>query len=78
MISELLKRVYAIDVLECDECGCRMRILAVIPQSDATAAILDCLGMTPERPRCRAPPPAEDCWEANSRQAAQAQPEGSS
>jgi len=46
---ELMQRVFAIDVLECPDCGAAMRILAAIHPPDATQAILDCLGL-PSRP----------------------------
>jgi len=47
----LLRRVFAVDVLECPDCGGRMRILAAIHPPDATRAILECLGLP-----ARAPP----------------------
>jgi hypothetical protein len=43
--AELLRRVFAIDVLKCDQCGGAMKIIAIIPASDATEAILDHLGI---------------------------------
>jgi hypothetical protein len=48
--SELMKRVFEIDVLVCGLCGGRMRILCAINAPDAIAKILDCLGL-PSRPR---------------------------
>ena len=38
--AELLRRVFAVDVLECPHCGGRMRLLAAIqpPEATATAA----------------------------------------
>ena len=63
----LMKRVFAIDVLVCDACGGAMRILAVLPEGDATRAILEHLGLPadPPRPRAHAPPelvqPATSC-----------------
>jgi len=47
--AELLKRVFEIDVLECPECGGRMRILCAVNPPDAIRKILDCLGL-PSRP----------------------------
>jgi len=47
--AELLKRVFEVDVLECPECGGRMRILCAINPPDAIRKILDCLGL-PSRP----------------------------
>jgi hypothetical protein len=57
--SELMKRVFAIDVLVCDTCGGAMRILAVLPEGDITRAILDHLGLPTQRPRPRAHAPPD-------------------
>jgi hypothetical protein len=51
--AELMRRVFAIDVLECPRCGGAMRILAAIHPPDATRAILESLELPP-----RAPPTA--------------------
>ena len=51
--AELLRRVFAVDVLECPRCGGRMRLLAAIHPPDVTQAILDCLDLP-----SRAPPTA--------------------
>jgi len=51
--ADLLRRVFAVDVLECPRCGGRMRLLAAIQPPAATQAILDCLGLP-----SRAPPTA--------------------
>ena len=51
--AELLKRVFAVDALECDYCGGRMRILCAVNPPEAIRKILDCLGMP-----VRAPPTA--------------------
>jgi hypothetical protein len=47
--AELMRRVFAVDVLECPDCGGRMRILAAIHNPDAVRAILESLGL-PSRP----------------------------
>ncbi len=49
--AERMKRVFAIDVLECPRCRGPMRILAAIHPPDTTSAILACLGLS-----VRAPP----------------------
>jgi hypothetical protein len=49
--ADLLRRVFAIDVLECSRCGARTRLLAAIHTPDATSAILECLDLP-----ARAPP----------------------
>jgi hypothetical protein len=55
--ADLLKRVFAVDVLVCDTCGGSMRILAVLPAGEASRAILEHLGLPTESPpRTRAPP----------------------
>jgi len=55
--SELMARVFKIDVLECPRCHGRLRILAAIHPPDATRKILDWLGLP-----SRAPPlaPSDD------------------
>jgi len=49
--ADLLRRVFAIDVLQCPRCRSRLRILAVIHSLTATRAILESLGLP-----ARAPP----------------------
>ena len=49
-----MRRVFAVDVLECPRCQSRMRILAQIHPPDTAQAILECLGL-PIRP-----PPVAD------------------
>ena len=48
--AELMKRVWEVDVLECDRCGGRMRILAAINRPEAIKAILECLGLPSRAP----------------------------
>jgi hypothetical protein len=48
--AQLLRRVFAIDVLECPRCGGRLRQLAAIHSPDAQTAMLDCLGLPPRAP----------------------------
>jgi len=47
--AELLKRVFAVDVLRC-RCGGRRRILAAITQAEVIVAILAALGLPTEAP----------------------------
>ena len=49
--ASLLKRVFATDVLVCDTCGGAMRILAILPEGDASRAILEHLGLPTGPPR---------------------------
>lgn len=48
--AELLKRVFAVDVLECPRCGERTRVLTASLPPDATRAILECLGLPSRAP----------------------------
>ncbi|MCP4445078.1 MAG: hypothetical protein GY811_07000, partial [Myxococcales bacterium] len=54
--AELLRRVFAIDILKCDQCGGDMKIIAIIPASEATEAILDHLGIDTHHNRATGPP----------------------
>ena len=48
--SELLKRVFAVDILECPRCFGRMKIIAAIQAPDVARKILDCLGLSSRPP----------------------------
>ncbi len=43
--ADLLRRVFEFEVLDCPECGGRLRIIAAIHAPEATRAILECLGL---------------------------------
>ena len=47
--AELMRRVFAIDVLQCPRCQAPMKILAQIHPPQTTRKILECLGL-PARP----------------------------
>jgi len=49
--AELMKRIFAIDVLECPRCRGPMRVLATIHPPETTSAILACMCLP-----VRAPP----------------------
>jgi hypothetical protein len=49
--SQLMARIFAVDVLACPRCGGRMRILAVIQDPSVARKILDCLGLPTPRIR---------------------------
>jgi hypothetical protein len=49
--AELMKRVWSLDVLQCDRCGGRMRIVCDNHPTGAVGSILECLGLP-----ARAPP----------------------
>ncbi len=49
-----MRRVFAIDVLQCPTCGGRMRVIAAIEDPRVIRPILDCLGLS-----ARAPPTAK-------------------
>ena len=62
--ADLLRRVFAIDVLRCPDCGGRLRILTALRPPEATEAILGCLGLPVRAPPTRRPPrrrPRGDC-----------------
>jgi hypothetical protein len=48
-----MRRVFAVDVLECPQCRGRMRILAAIHSLAAIRAILECLGLSSRPPPIR-------------------------
>jgi hypothetical protein len=49
--AELMKRVFLVDVLQCERCGGGpMKILAAIHPPDATRKILECLGLPSRAP----------------------------
>jgi len=58
--AELLRRVFAVDVLECPRCGGRMRLLAAIQPPDVTQAILACLDLPSRAPPVAAALPDTD------------------
>ena len=63
--ASLLKRVFATDVLVCDACGGAMRILAILPDGDASRAILEHLRLPTEPPAPGAVgPPEPGCDDA--------------
>ena len=43
--AELMKRVFLVDVLECERCGGRMKIIAAIHSPDVAVKILKCLDL---------------------------------
>jgi hypothetical protein len=60
-----MKRVFAIDVLECPRCRGPMRILAAIHPPDTTSAILACMGL-PVRAPPLAPARRDDGFDAEA------------
>ena len=57
--ADLLKRVFAVDVLRCPGCGGRRKILAAITQGSVIRAILGALGLPTDPPAvhpARGPP----------------------
>jgi hypothetical protein len=52
--AELLRRVFAVDVLACPRCGGRMRVLAAVHPPEAAQAILTCLALPARAPPLRA------------------------
>jgi len=63
--AELMKRAFNIDVLACDRCGGKMRLLATIIAPQVVRAILDHLDLPSTPPRlapARASPRSEPLW----------------
>jgi hypothetical protein len=63
--AELMRRGLAIDVLECPDCGGRMRFVAAIMLSSAIRRILRHLGLLSDPVKlapARAPPQLDDAW----------------
>ena len=63
--AELMRRGLDIDVLQCPDCGGRLRFVAAIPLSSAIRRILRHLGLTSdpvELAPARAPPELDDAW----------------
>jgi hypothetical protein len=57
--ADLLRKVFALDVLACPDCGGRLRVLAFITEATTARRILDCLGLDSTPPplaRAQAPP----------------------
>ena len=48
--SQLMARIFAVDVLECPRCGGRICILAAIEDPAVARKILDCLGLSSRPP----------------------------
>jgi hypothetical protein len=64
--ADLMRRVFAVDVLACSRCGGRLRLVATLEASETTARILRHLHQPTEVPQpvpARAPPGADD-WAA--------------
>ena len=62
--AELLKRTFSADVLTCDKCGGKRRVVACVFSSSITAEILEHLRMPHQalpRASARAPPQLEMC-----------------
>jgi hypothetical protein len=53
--DQLMRRVFAIDVLQCPACQGRMRIVAAIQAPEAIRKILECLGLPARPPLSRSP-----------------------
>jgi hypothetical protein len=49
--AELLRRVFALDVLRCQKCAGRRRLIAQITQSSVVTAMLSSLGLSSVAPR---------------------------
>ena len=64
--ADMLKRVFAIDILQCGKCGGKMQVIATIEDPAVVRKILNHLGLPSEAPRRaspRAPPQQSFGWE---------------
>jgi len=58
--ADLLKKVFAVDVLACPDCGGRLKLVAFIAEPTVACRILDHLGLDSQGPPvARAQPPPE-------------------
>ena len=67
--SQLLARVFAEDVLVCDKCGGRRRVIAIVPGGKRACDVLDQLGIKERAPpiaKARAPPRQEEAFEVGA------------
>jgi hypothetical protein len=61
--ADLMRRAFGLDVLACDHCGGRLRLLATIHDPGAIAAILDHRGLPYHAPTLRpARSPPHELW----------------
>ncbi len=59
--ATLLRRTFSVDVLACDACHGRMRVLGRVTERDTVRAILERLAMAADAPRvARARDPTDD------------------
>jgi len=61
--SQLMQRTFGLDVLACDQCGGRLRLIALIEEASVMQRILRHLGLPAEVPAAqpsRAPPLVDD------------------
>ncbi len=57
--ADLLKKVFAVDVLACPDCGGRLKLIAFMAEATVACRILDHLGLDSQGPhgaRAQAPP----------------------
>jgi hypothetical protein len=67
--AKLIRRTFAIDVLECSKCRGRLRMISIITQREPVHAILAHLGMPTEAPPlARARDPTDDGYDDDSPQ----------
>ena len=59
--AELMKRIFLVDVLQCEHCGGRMKILAAIRPPTVTVKILECLGLPSRAPPLASASSDYDC-----------------
>jgi len=65
--AELLKRSFAIEILKCDKCGGKMKLVSIIQDPAVAKRILEAIGLSAEVPLKAAPraPPMNDLSDPN-------------
>jgi len=58
----MIQKVYEIDPLLCSFCGAEVKIVSFITEFKTIKAILDCMGLPPQKPEplAHSPPPFKD------------------
>jgi hypothetical protein len=51
--ADLLKRTFKLDVLNCDTCGNRMKIVSIVEEGELIEATMTALGLDPKPPDIR-------------------------
>ncbi len=61
--ADLLKKVFAVDVLACPDCGGRLKLVAFITEATVACRILDHLGLDSQGPPVARPQPPPELFD---------------